>query len=235
MPRRSRKERPPMSELTRFGRSLQLVPKTPIGVSEVSYDEGFEPLECEIVEGVPVETRPARYVRASARYVAPLECPTCHISIDDAPGTLVIRSERDRLPGGKVQTVPCPTCSGDAMKKRAARRQAELIQRIFGGYQIPWKMRDWEFTSFPKSGDQSALAAVEKFIARHLAGDETLRRGLWLGGDLRPGKTSLAVRGVRRDIRGAHKGLFVLSSDLFDRLHAFFRRGPGDSARWLAR
>ena len=215
-----------MSELTRIGRSLQLVPKTPVTVTETPYDEGFEPLEGEIVDAVPADARP---VVSFGKYLAPLECPMCRTPIsDDAHGWLVVRSERNRLPGGKVETVPCPNCSGDAMKKRAARKQAELVQRIFGGSDIPWKMRNWEFTSFPASGDQAAKKQVQKFVEHHLSGDETLRRGLWLGCDLGQGKTSLAVAGLKHAIRASQTGLFVLSSDLFDRLRASFRPGSED-------
>lgn len=215
-----------MPEFTRIGkpaRALQIVPPT-----QDTYDEGFDLLEGEIVETVPADAKPVVVV-SYGKYVPPLECPACHTPIsDDAHGWLVVRSERERLPGGKLETVPCPTCSGDAIAKRATRQQAELVQRLFGGADIPWKMRDWEFSSFPTTGDQSANLQVQKFVKRHLEGDDSLRRGLWLGGDLGQGKTSLAVSALKAVIRASRIGLFVLSADLFDRLRASFREGAQD-------
>ena len=223
-----------MSELTRIGnpgRALRLVPPTQVQQTEDSFDEGFEVLEGEVVANLPADAKPVARV-SYGKYVEPLTCSTCHTPIDAAPGRIREYRPHTDHTGHAMKygycEIPCPTCSGDAMVRRAARQQAELVQRIFGGADIPWKMRDWEFSSFPTTGDQSALEAVKKFAKRHIEGDENLRRGLWLGGDLGQGKTSLAVSALKMIIRASNIGLFVLSSDLFDRLRASFRDGAQD-------
>lgn len=214
---------------------LQAVPTKPITKSpdEVSDFDGFfgddvsdeTVYDAQIVDAVPYDAKPVERVEFS-KTIMPLVCPTCHIPIsDDAHGWLVTRASRTSV-GGKVEIVPCPTCSGDAQQKRQSRLQAQLVQRLFGGADIPWSMRDWDFTSFPFYGDQEAREHVQAFIQAHMNG-ERKRRGLWLGGDLGRGKTSLAVSSLKEVIRNGHLGLFVLTADLFNRIRASF----GDHAK----
>lgn len=153
------------------------------------------------------------------KYIPPLECPTCHTEIsDDAHGWL-----RTGFVDGKTQFIPCPTCSGDVQQRQATKRQAQLVQRLFGGADIPWKMRDYEFSSYPIHGDQRSMKAIQGFVRHHANGqDMENKRGLWLHSNPGYGKTSLAVCALKEVLRHGNTGIFVLTSEFFKRLRASF-------------
>src|SRR5947209_111786 len=58
--------------------------------------------------------------------------------------------------GYRSVLVPCPSCTSDRRAKQSEVLQARLVDRLFGGSQIPYKARAWEFSTFPSDGDQSA-------------------------------------------------------------------------------
>lgn len=153
------------------------------------------------------------------KYVPPLECPTCHTAIsEDSYGWL-----RSGFVNGKTELTPCPTCSVDAQQRIALKRQAQLVQRLFGGADIPWKMRNYEFSSYPHNGDERAMKLVQAFVKHHANGqDEENKRGLWLHSEPGHGKTSLAVCGLKEVLRHNNTGIFVLTSEFFKRLRASF-------------
>ena len=132
--------------------------------------------------------------------------------------------------------VPCPTCSGDALQRIAAKKQAELVARLFGGADIPYDARTWTFSNFPVDADKDALATAKTFVARHLAGlDETVKRGLFLGGESGRGKTSLAISALKAIMEQGHIGLFVMSTELFKRIRATFNKASHETEDELLR
>lgn len=208
---------------------LASVPRQPLTQSpdeDIPFDGFFGDdmaYDAQVVDAVPFDAIPVQRV-TYGKHAPPLVCPTCKTPIGEtAHGWLVTRTSRNGPIGGKKETVPCPACSGDVQQRNHARRQAELVQRLFGGADIPWAMQDWDFSSYPHFGDQSAKAQMHKFVQSHLNG-ERIRRGMWLGGDLGHGKTSLAISALKDVIRHGHLGLFVLTSDLFQRIRASFRK-----------
>lgn len=188
--------------------------------------------EAQIVDMVPFDARPVQRVTFS-KTIMPLVCPTCHIPIsDDAYGRMRDYSQHTDHTGHFQKfgycEIPCPTCSGDAQQRRHFRQQAELVQRLFGGADIPWKMRDWNFTNYPVYGDQQAKETIQTTIAAILGGANK-RRGLWFGGDLGRGKTSLAVAALKEAIHCGHLGLFVLTPDLFNRIRASYGKDSSEN------
>lgn len=153
------------------------------------------------------------------KYVPPLVCPTCDTTLsENAHGWL-----RTGFVNGKTQIIPCPTCSGDVQQRNVARRQAELVQRLFGGADIPWKMRNYEFSSYPANGDERALKIVQSFVKHHANGQNMeSKRGLWMHSNPGFGKTSLAVCALKEILRHGNTGIFVLTSEFFKRLRASF-------------
>jgi DNA replication protein DnaC len=126
----------------------------------------------------------------------------------------------------KPVEVPCPMCSPSAIAlqlEEKARKSQVVLEEIFGSAQIPWHAKLWEFSNFPKDGDQDSLQIVQEFVTRHLSGDETAKRGLYLGGQAGRGKTSLAISALKQVIRESQQPcLFVMSMELMDRLRATY-------------
>lgn len=207
---------------------LAVVPRQPLTQSpEETFDDFFGDEnnithDAQVVDAVPLDAQPVQRV-TYGKHVAPLICSTCKWPINESVhGWLVSNASRNGPLGGKTELVPCPACSGDVQQRNHARKQAELVQRLFGGADIPWSMKDWDFSSFPFYGDQGAKAQVQAFVQAHLAGEHR-RRGLWLGGNLGHGKTSLAVSALKDAIRHRQLGLFILIPDLFNRIRASMR------------
>ncbi len=100
-------------------------------------------------------------------------------------------------------------CSGGV----TAKRQAQLINDLFGDAHIPFYARDWTFTSFP--GDKHAKQEVKGFLTNALGGSLT-KRGLYLTGDVGKGKTSLAISALQFVVRKGHAGCFITLVELFD-------------------
>jgi DNA replication protein DnaC len=125
--------------------------------------------------------------------------------------------------------VPCPTCAGDAERRRSAKQQAELVSRLFGTSQIPFQARTWTFGTYPADADQDAYRLVWEFVERHLKGDEDNKRGLYLGGSAGRGKTSLAVSALKEVMGAGQIGLFVMTLELMNRLRASFGKESHDS------
>lgn len=119
--------------------------------------------------------------------------------------------------------VPCPSCTPDRRAKQSEVLQARLVDRLFGGTQIPYQARTWEFSTFPSNGDQHARDQVEHFVQTHQdMADETSKRGLWLAGGLGRGKTGLSLCALKEFMRAGHLSLFVSTPELMDRLRATF-------------
>src|SRR5579871_3475346 len=70
--------------------------------------------------------------------------------------------------------IPCPLCSGGI----EAKRQAQLINDLFGDAHIPFYAREWNFGDYlNKTANPEALETVKKFVRSSLA-DEPGKRGL---------------------------------------------------------
>lgn len=119
---------------------------------------------------------------------------------------------------------PCPTCSGYKAQRMRARRDAESLARIFGGAAIPWRARDWEFANYPADADQNAKFQAEAFVRRHLAGDQTSKRFLFLCGPTGRCKTSLAICVLKEALKAGKSGLYVIVAELMIKLQATFNR-----------
>jgi DNA replication protein DnaC len=106
--------------------------------------------------------------------------------------------------------IPCPLCSGGV----EAKRQAQLINELFGDAHIPWYARDWNFDTYPAHGDQNALEEVKAFVRFSLAGTGE-KRGLYLSGANGLCKTSLAISALQHVIRKGKPGCFITTKELF--------------------
>ena len=126
--------------------------------------------------------------------------------------------------------VPCPTCSPARRVAQSEALQAKLVDRLFGGSQIPFKARDWSFDTFPASGDQNAKAMVKLFVETHKSmQDQTEKRGLYLAGLLGRGKTGLSICALKAFIQSGRLSLFVSTPELMDRLRATFGKDSDES------
>jgi DNA replication protein DnaC len=128
--------------------------------------------------------------------------------------------------GYRSVLVPCPACIGGRRAKQSEVRQAQLVERLFGGSQIPYKAETWTFESYPREGDQHAKALVEHFVGNHANEN---KRGLYLSGHMGRGKTGLAICALKAFIRMGYLSLFVSTPDLMDRLRATFGQTAEES------
>lgn len=119
----------------------------------------------------------------------------------------------------KTVVLPCPACSGSTRTGIASKEQAELVQVVFGGAQIPPEMHEWTFATYPLDGDRAAHANVLQFASEQLASPGG-QRGLFLTGKLGTGKTGLAVSLLHRVIDAQKTCLFFNEAELFRRLYA---------------
>lgn len=132
--------------------------------------------------------------------------------------------------GNKTIEVPCPRCIPRRRAQDASVRQVALVDRVFGGPQIPHRARTWEFSTFPSEGDQDARAVVERFVETHKdRRDEQGKRGLYIAGKLGRGKTGLAICAIKSFIQAGQLSLFVSAPDLMDRLRASFGKESEES------
>lgn len=114
--------------------------------------------------------------------------------------------------------------------------QARLVESIYGDANIPYKARNWEFSTFPSVIDQNAKALVEHFVQVHKDGrNEQEKRALCILGRLGTGKTGLAICALKEFIRAGHLGLFVSVIDLVDRLRASYSKDPNETQDELLR
>ncbi len=123
------------------------------------------------------------------------------------------RRDVPAMPPVVVQEDTCPTCKFPLadiahgwVKEYREHEHNERCDREFDA-------RDWTFGSFP--GDKAAKRAVQGFLTQALDG-YTVKRGLYLTGDVGKGKTSLAVSALQFVIRKGHAGVFVTLVELFD-------------------
>jgi DNA replication protein DnaC len=152
------------------------------------------------------------------------ECSVCN----DAGWTR--RDEFGPDTGYRSVLVPCPSCTPGRRSKQSEVLQARLVDRLFGGSQIPYRARTWEFSTFPSDGDQSARDLVEHFVQMHKDMlDETSKRGLWLAGGLGRGKTGLSICALKEFMRSGHLSLFVSTPELMDRLRATFGKSSDET------
>lgn len=167
-------------------------------------------------------------------------CCTCKRAIEDG----VINYVHGGYDLTNMRTIikPCPTCSNDVAIQLSARRESEAVARVFGGAQIPWRSRDWSFDNYPVDADQHARIAVQNFVQRHLAGDQTSKRMLYLGGATGRCKTSLSLCALKEALAAGESGLYVITAKLMVMLQSSFRLKdtPEDtmlnaisSVRWL--
>src|SRR5882757_11504 len=170
--------------------------------------------------------RPASNVIPMQRPTRPVVPPPVRI-VDEAICSVCKNVGRTRSSefgahtGFKSIEVPCPRCAPRRRALSAATRQAQLVERVFGGSQIPYRARDWDFATFPAEGDQDAKATVEQYVDAHKAGkDERTKRGLFIAGKLGRGKTGLAICALKEFIEAGQLSLFVSVPDLMDRLRA---------------
>lgn len=151
-------------------------------------------------------------------------CPSCKNAGWTRP------DDFDPLVSNKVAIVRCPRCTPARRAKQSEAMQAKLVDRLFGGSQIPYKARNWEFSTFPSHGDQDSRALVEHFVQTHREmTDETSKRGLWLAGQLGRGKTGLSICALKEFIRAGHLSLFVSTPELMDRLRATFGKSSDET------
>lgn len=129
--------------------------------------------------------------------------------------------DRERM---KSILKPCPTCSGDQAQRASAKRQAELVTRLFGGAAIPWRARDWDFSNYPADADQYAKEQVQRFVSRHLSGDQASKRFLFLCGATGRCKTSLAISALKEALIAGRSGLYVVTAELIVKLQSTFHR-----------
>lgn len=148
------------------------------------------------------------------------ECPRCK----NAGWTR--QDEYGMHTGYRSVLVPCPACMGGRKAQQSEVQQARLVERLFGGSDIPYKAQKWTFESYPDEGDQHAKAIVEYFVENHASMD---KRGLYLSGHMGRGKTGLAICALKAFIRMGYLSLFVSTPDLMDRLRATFDKTSDES------
>jgi DNA replication protein DnaC len=140
-------------------------------------------------------------------------CPTCTFPLADTAHGWV-KEYRDHEHNERCARrhgyclIPCPMCSGGV----TAKRQAQMINDLFGDSHIPFYAKDWTFASFP--GDRAAKKDVQGFLLKALNGSPP-KRGLYLSGEVGKGKTSLAISALQFVIRKGHAGVFVTTKELF--------------------
>jgi len=156
-------------------------------------------------------------------------CQTCMFPLDGtAHGWLKDYSQHSDHTGHNKKfgycEVPCPTCTGDANQRALAQEQANLVQRLFHGSDMPLRAKDWTFSTYPVDADQAAKAKVHGFVNEHLTDASTDRkRALYIGGLSGRCKTSLAISALKEAMRcGGNIGLFVNVPRLLDQLRATF-------------
>lgn len=155
-------------------------------------------------------------------------CETCHFPLGTtAHGWLKDYSQHEDHAGHNKKfgycEIPCPTCTGDANQRLLAQEQANLVQRLFHGSDMPLRAKDWTFSTYPIDADQYAKAHVTDFMAEHLSNAETNRkRAAYIGGLSGRCKTSLAISALKSAMRAGNIGLFVNVPRLLDQLRATF-------------
>ena len=141
-------------------------------------------------------------------------CPKCKCPLTDTSHGWVredrwhVHNEQCHKKYGYCD-IPCPMCSGGV----EAKRQAQLINELFGDAHIPWYAREWSFENYPDQGSE-ALASVKEFLRACLSGTEK-KRGLYLVGDNGLFKTSLAISALQYVLRRGHAGCFITTKELF--------------------
>lgn len=130
--------------------------------------------------------------------------------------------------GYRSVLVSCPACTGSRKAQQSEVQQARLVERLFGGSDIPHKAQNWTFETFPGEGDQNAKALVEHFVESHDA-SVVGKRGLYLSGHMGRGKTGLAICALKAFRRMDYISLFVSTPDLMDRLRATFDKSSDES------
>jgi DNA replication protein DnaC len=151
-------------------------------------------------------------------------CPVCKCEVGGGVHGWVKDYAKSR--GSKYygfDLVPCPACSPEAEECRHRQSVENMLSKLFESEGIDMQARTWSFATYPKDADQGAKRHVEEFVARHLAGDEMLKRGLYLGGLPGRCKTSLAISALRKVIEAGESALFVMVLDLLKRLKATYR------------
>jgi DNA replication protein DnaC len=151
--------------------------------------------------------------------------------------TLCMRCKQEIVPGQvnhinggyddvakKTILQPCPLCSAQTAQRLASKKQTELLIQIFGDAAIPWRMRNFEFESYPERGDQRAKGQVQAFVERHLDGDMWSKRMLYMVGPTGGGKTGLAVSALKQVLHAGKKGLYVIVAELMMKLQSCFNR-----------
>jgi DNA replication protein DnaC len=148
-------------------------------------------------------------------------CITCKMPLKEGQ----INYVRAGYDWEKMKTIikPCPACSTETARRETAKRESEVLARIFGGAHIPWRARGWTFANYPDDADQQARACVQDFVFRHLEGDEWSKRFLYLAGATGRCKTSLAISALKEALKVGRSGLYVMTAELMVKLQASFK------------
>jgi DNA replication protein DnaC len=156
-------------------------------------------------------------------------CPTCKFPLASDTHGWVSTGYDDRL--HRTNVIACPMCSGGI----EAKRQAQLINDLFGDAHIPWYAKDWGFSTYPKNdANLEAYEDMITFITEKLEGKPG-KRGMYLHGSQGLGKTGLAISALQALLRKGHSGVFMTTVELFEILRgaiaASQRMQQGDK-RW---
>lgn len=113
---------------------------------------------------------------------------------------------------------PCPECHAPKLRQ-------ERIDRVFGTAQIPPEYDGMTFGTYPRDGDQFALAAL-------ITLSQEPPRSVFLHGRVGVGKTALALCLMQAWIAAGHvkDALFITTIDLLDRIRATYSDQAGANA-----
>lgn len=157
-------------------------------------------------------------------------CPECHSPIEEFSFGKVA----DRRDPYHPRYLDCPTCAPPAKQRRMAKKVAALM----GESHIPYYAASWSFATMPATFSPSAVATAKRY-----ANNKSVKRGLYLFGDLGAGKTSIAISIIKAVMERQEDAMFIRECDLIERLRAAVARETEDgddllriakSVRWLA-
>ncbi len=161
-------------------------------------------------------------------------CPTCKCAITSPTMHGYVWRDFGAHTNWKTQSLPCPTCSTQAV----ARRKAEEVEKLLGTSHIPFYAMEWSFSSLPRDIDRRALSTVMSFCNQ-----KAEKHGLYLFGDVGGGKTGMVISVVQAVMRRGEAAAFIRSIDLMNRLRESIHKGSADgdellhlakTVKWLA-
>jgi DNA replication protein DnaC len=119
------------------------------------------------------------------------------------------------------QLVPCPHCTEEIRRSRAAKTAARNIERLFGGANIPRYAEDWSFETVPSSVDVDAVEAMIDYTNMSI---EKMGRGkagisILLHGETNAGKTGLAISAMNKFIAAGIACFLVYMTEYFSLIY----------------